>query len=213
MHQVSEELLEKWLKGWSISREKPLPEAWKSGFKVEVSDELQKARYVFPTVNEDFIQLSESIHESWVYLKVCEPFEKFRTLIPERWEIQPQGYMMYGQEKMTIREDPLPDGYLIEVFQPRSDAFTVTIYTANNEEAAVGRLILVGGLAVYDRIITHQDHRRKGLATHIIKELESIALSKGISENFLVATELGKLLYESLGWKIYCLYSSLVIPE
>ncbi|WP_294263716.1 GNAT family N-acetyltransferase [Chryseobacterium sp. sg2396] len=213
MHQVSEELLEKWLKGWSISREKPLPEAWKSGFKVEVSDELQKARYVFPTVNEDFIQLSESIHESWVYLKVCEPFEKFRTLIPERWEIQPQGYMMYGQEKMTIREDPLPDGYLIEVFQPRPDAFIVTIYTANNEEAAVGRLILVGGLAVYDRIVTHQDHRRKGLATHIIKELESIALSKGISENFLVATELGKLLYESLGWKIYCLYSSLVIPE
>uniref|UniRef100_A0AAU6WTY8 GNAT family N-acetyltransferase n=1 Tax=Chryseobacterium endophyticum TaxID=1854762 RepID=A0AAU6WTY8_9FLAO len=74
-------------------------------------------------------------------------------------------------------------------------------------------MILVGGLAVYDRIVTHQDHRRKGLATHIIKELESIALSKGISENFLVATELGKLLYESLGWKIYCLYSSLVIPE
>jgi hypothetical protein len=45
-----------------------------------------------------------------------------------------------------------------------------------------------------------------------MKELEKIALSKGISKNFLVATEEGKPLYESLGWKLYCLYTSIVIP-
>ncbi|WP_294299818.1 GNAT family N-acetyltransferase [uncultured Chryseobacterium sp.] len=213
MNQVPEELLEKWLTGWSISRGKPLPEAWESGYRVLVGDGKQKARYVFPKVNKDFIQLAESIHEPWVYLKVCEPFEKFRSVIPERWQIQPQGYMMYCQEKMNIRENPLPDDYSMKVFQPQPDSFMVKIYTANKQVAAVGRLILVDGLAVYDRVETDKDYQRKGFATQIIKELEFIALSKGIVENFLVATAQGKLLYESLGWKIYSLYSTIVIPE
>lgn len=46
-----------------------------------------------------------------------------------------------------------------------------------------------------------------------MKELEKIALSKGVSKNFLVATEQGKSLYESLGWELYSLYTSIVIPS
>lgn len=213
MDRVSEELLERWLKGWSISRGRPLPEAWKSGYRVLVGEQKQKARYVFPQVNEDFIRLSESIYEPWIYLKVCASPEEFSMLIPQRWKIQPQGYMMYGPEKMVIHEKPLPEGYSMETLQQKPDSFVVKINTGDREEAAIGRLIIVDGLAIYDRIKTEKGHRRKGLATQLINELRRIAVSKGVSENFLVATEQGKLLYESLGWKIYSLYTSIVIEE
>lgn len=213
MNRVPKDLLEKWLKGWSISRGKPLPEAWKSGYRIQVGDKEQKERYIFPEVSGDFIQLSESIHEPWVYLKVCAPFEEFGTLIPERWKRQPQGYMMYCPERMTIRESNLPNGYSMEVFGQQPNSFIVRIYSEHKKEAAIGRIVIVDGLAVYDRIKTEQDHQRKGLATQIIRQLETIALSQKVSGHFLVATEQGKLLYESLGWKLYSLYSSIVIPE
>ncbi len=213
MNPVPEELLEKWLRGWSISRGKPLPEAWKSGYSVFVGDREQKERYVFPQVNEDFISLAESIREPWVYLKVCAPPEEFSRLIPQRWKIQPQGYMMHGPEKMAMHEKPLRKGYSLDVFQHQQDLFVVKISTVNKEEAAIGRLIIVDGLAIYDRIKTEEGHQRKGLATQVIRELHRIAASKGVSENFLVATEQGKLLYEALGWKIYSLYTSIVIKE
>ena len=213
MNPVPKDLLEKWLKGWSISRGKPLPEAWKSGYKIQVGDKEQKARYVFPEVSEDFIQLSESIREPWVYLKVCASFEEFGTLIPKRWKMQPQGYMMHCPERMNIRESNLPNGYSMEVLEQQTNSFIVRIYSEDKKEAAIGRLVIIDGLAVYDRIKTEKDHQRKGLATQIIRQLETIALSQNVSNHFLVATEQGKLLYESLGWKLYSLYSSMVIPE
>lgn len=211
MNQIPEDLLEKWLKGWSVSRDKPLPEAWKSGYRVLVGDEEQKIRYVFPQVNEDFICLAESIREPWIYLKVCAPPEEFSRLIPNRWKIQPQGYMMYGPEKMMVPEKPLPEGYSMETFQQKPDVFVARINSGNKEEAAIGRLIIVDGLAIYDRIKTEKEHQRKGLATQVIKELYRMAASKEVSENFLVATGQGKLLYESLGWKISSFYTSIVI--
>ncbi|ULT26006.1 GNAT family N-acetyltransferase [Sphingobacterium sp. E70] len=84
--------------------------------------------------------------------------------------------------------------------------------TKDGELASIGRLVIVDDLAVYDRISTEENHKRKGLATFLIKELEQIALSKNVHRNFLVATEQGKLLYQSLGWKICSLYTSVVIP-
>lgn len=84
--------------------------------------------------------------------------------------------------------------------------------TKNGELASAGRIVIVDDLAVYDRISTEENHKRNGLATFLIKELERIAISKNVYKNFLVATEQGKLLYQSLGWKVCSLYTSFVIP-
>jgi GNAT superfamily N-acetyltransferase len=79
--------------------------------------------------------------------------------------------------------------------------------------ASIGHLVIVGELAVYDRISTEENHKRKGLATLLIKELEKIAVSKNVRNNFLVATEEGRLLYQTLGWEVCSLYTSVVIPS
>jgi hypothetical protein len=210
--EVSKDIVEKWLKGWCLSRDLPLPIQYQSGFKVEVGYENQKSRYVFTEPNDDFFQLAELIDEPWVFLKVCTSFNEFKDKIPEKWQVQPQGYMMSCFRTMTFPEVNFPDDYRLE-FEEYHSTFLVKIVTKNDEVASIGRLIIIEDLAVYDRISTENNHKRKGLATFVMKELEKIALSKGIYNNFLVATEQGKILYESLGWEIYSLYTSIVIPS
>ena len=210
--KVSIEVLEKWLKGWSLSRELPLPAGYSTGFKVDVGAEKQKARYVFPEPDENFLQLAEFINESWVFLKVCASFDDFKHKIPEKWEVQPQGYMMSCFHRMNFPiHIGLPDGYQMKS-ESYNSTFVIKIIAGNGEQAAIGRVVIVDDIAVYDRILTEKDHQRKGLATFLMKELEKIALSKEISRNFLVATEQGKFLYESLGWEVYSIYTSIVIP-
>lgn len=210
-NKVSKDIIEKWLKGWSLSRDLPLPFPYKSGFKVDVNDEKQKARYVFTELNDDFFQLANSIEEPWVFLKVCASFDDFKDKVSEKWKVQPQGYMMSCVSPMNFSNAILHDAYSLELEEYNS-TFVVKIVTKDNELASIGRVVIVDDLAIYDRISTEINHKRKGLATFLMKELEKIALSKGVSNNFLVATEQGKSLYESLGWELYSLYTSIVIP-
>lgn len=98
-------------------------------------------------------------------------------------------------------------------FENYNSTFVIRILTENNEVASEGRVVIIDDLAIYDRIITNSNHKRKGLASFLMKELENIALSKGVFKNFLVATQEGKSLYESLGWELYCFYTSIVITK
>lgn len=208
---VSKENIEKWLTGWSLSRELPLPTTFKSGFKVEVGYENQKTRYVFPNLNEDFTALANTIVEPWVFLKVCAAPEALKNILPSRWVIEPQGYFMSCSQQMTGKPVSLSDGYKIESEEYKA-TYVIKIRANNGEIAAIGRIVVVDDIAVYDRIATDSNHKRKGLATVVMKELQKITVSKGISSNYLVATEEGKLLYQSLGWELSCLYTSVVIP-
>lgn len=209
---ISKDTIEKWLKAWSLSRELPLPIKFKSGFKIDVNYEKQKIRYVFPNINEDFIELANSITEPWFFLKVCSTPDSLKNLLPPRWIIQPQGYMMTNTQGMIEKTVNLNDKYKIE-FEQYNSTYVIKIIANNDDLAAIGRVILVDDLAIYDRIATDSNHKRNGLATVLMKDLEKIALSKGIYSIFLVATEEGKLLYESLGWEVSCLYTSIVIPN
>ena len=87
------------------------------------------------------------------------------------------------------------------------------IITKDGEYAGDGRVVLVDDLAIYDQISIDINHRRKGLATFLMKELEKIAISKGVERNFLVATEEGRLLYASLGWEPYCLFTTIALSD
>jgi len=209
---VSDDILEKWLKAWSLSRKLPLPVRYQSGFKVEVGEEKQKIRYVFPELNDDFVDLSKQIDEPWIYLKVCATPDEVRNKVPDQWVIQPPGYMMscFGPMKATAKD--LGKGYHLEP-ETYNSTTVIKIIAENGELASVGRVVIVDDLAVYDRIITEEKHQRKGLGTFLMQELEKVAVSKGISNNLLVATEAGKSLYQSIGWELYSPYTSIVIPN
>lgn len=211
MDIVPYNIIEKWLKAWSLSRKLPLPVRYKSGFKVEVGEERQKIRYVFPEINDDFIELSKQIDEPWIYLKVCASPDEVNNRVSEKWIIQPPGYMMFCSSSMNISRKSLSESYRLE-YENYNSTTAVKIIDENGELACIGRIVLAGDMAVYDRIVTAENHQRKGLATFLMHELEKIAVSNGIHNNFLVATEQGKSLYETMGWELYSSYTSIVIP-
>ncbi|WP_278553765.1 GNAT family N-acetyltransferase [Elizabethkingia bruuniana] len=209
---ISVELIKKWLNGWSVSRGVSLPVKYKSGFKIEVGWEEQKSRYVFPFLNKDLIDLAESIEEPWIFLKVCAPCNELTEILPDRWTIQPQGYLMMGENNPEKFENQLlADGYSMETEVSDDGVYLIKIKDKNNELASSGRVVCIDGWAIYDRIETSQSHQRKGLGSYLFAELQKIAERKGIENNILVATEQGRLLYESLGWKVVSLYTSVVI--
>lgn len=205
-------ILEKWLKAWTLSRELPLPIKYKSGYMINVGYENQKKRYIFTEPNDDYIQLSKSIDEPSIYLKVCASSDKLKGILSKKWTIEPQGYMMSCFKIMNFPDHNLSDDYKLE-FDTYNSTFVVRIVTKKGELASIGRVVLVDDFAIYDRISTEKNHRRKGLGTVLMKELEKIALANNAPNNFLVATEEGKSLYLSLGWEIYSLYSSAVIHD
>jgi len=208
----SSDIIEKWLQGWSLSRNLPLPTKYKSGFKVDVGYVNQKMRYVFPEANNDFVQLARSIDEPWIFLKACTSCAEIKDRIPQRWTIQPQSYMMSCFKSMNIPSVNLNSEYKLQSDEYNS-THIIRISTKGGELASIGRVVLVDDFAIYDRIKTEDNHKRKGIARFVMKELEKISLSKGISNNFLVATEEGKMLYDSLGWEVYSYYTSVVISS
>lgn len=210
--EIPSDTIRKWLTGWSLSRKLPLPVAFKSGFKVDVGYDTQVARYVFPEINDDFIQLSQTIKDPWIFLKVCASRNKVVRAVSATWKIQPIGYMMICNSSMQINKSELRDDYKLK-YETYDSVHKIQVLNQEGQVASIGHLILVDDLAVYDRISTGTDYKRKGLASCIMNELEKIAISKGIFKNILVATEEGKLFYESLGWNLYCPYTSIVIPE
>ena len=209
---ITTDILEKWLRAWTLSRVLSPPIKYRSGYKVDVGYEHHKTRYVFPKVNEDFIQLAKEIKESGIFLKACASPEEIINVIPAHWTLQPQGYMMSCDSPMNIPQVNLPEGYIID-FESYNSTVHVKVYSNKGDLAASGRIVLVEDLAVFDRIITEESHRRKGLATIVISKLEQIAMAKGVYSNLLVATESGRLLYQSLGWHICSLYTSVVIAK
>jgi GNAT superfamily N-acetyltransferase len=207
----SKDIVEKWLTGWSVSRGLPPPSQFRSGFKVEVGYEKQKSRYVFPVLNEDFFELAKTVVEPWTFLKVCAPPDRLVNLLPARWVIQPQGYMMHCFRPMIKGDLSLSKEFEWEL-EENGPIYLLKIIDSQGALAACGRVVLIEDLAIYDRISTEPNYRRRGLASLLMYELERMALAKGVKQNFLVATDEGKELYTSLGWDLYSLYTSIVIP-
>ncbi|WER12699.1 GNAT family N-acetyltransferase [Elizabethkingia miricola] len=156
--------------------------------------------------------MAESINEPWVFLKVCAPCNELTQILPDRWAIQPQGYLMMSENNPEKFENRiLADGYSMETEISDDGVYLIKLKDKNNGLASSGRVVCTDGWAIYDRIETSQFHQRKGLGSYLFAELQKVAERKEIANNILVATEQGRLLYESLGWKVVSLYTSVVI--
>lgn len=106
----------------------------------------------------------------------------------------------------------LPAEYTVDLVED-TVVSAVRILAQDGTIAASGRLALVDDFAIYDQIVTHEDHRRRGLGTIVMKALEAVALKQKKTRSVLVATADGRALYQTLGWEIHSPYTSAVIPD
>lgn len=99
-------------------------------------------------------------------------------------------------------EVPLPaDGFVFQIERDGTHAY-VSLHPEDNQEVvtASGHVSAVDGFAIFDRIITGPDFRRRGLGTLIMRALASLAQEHDVEEGLLIASVDGQELYASLGW-------------
>jgi len=201
--------LRTWVRAWTISRELDPPLAHGSGWRVDVGLPEQRRRHVFPEIGDDLRALGAHEHEPWCYIKCLAPVDALRAALPARWSVQPQSAMMVFEGEAPAGE-ALPAGYALDV---PADARVphVRIRAADGGLAADGRLVMMGDVAIIDRIGTDAAHRRRGLGAAVMRALHAIARERGARRGLLVATQQGQALYETLGWRVIAPYASAVV--
>ncbi|WP_303312675.1 GNAT family N-acetyltransferase [Hymenobacter sp. BT730] len=185
-----------------------LPRPYKGGLVVDVGWPEQVRRYVFTEAGEALQACAADIREPFVHLKAAVEPAHLRRALPAAWQIQSPGYLMSCSAAMTA-SNPLPAGYEMQLSVDQG-ASVLRLVDEAGQMAAMGRVVVHQGTAVFDRIETQETHRRKGLGTHLMCGLDALAVQAGITERLLVATEAGRALYLTLGWQVIAPYSTAI---
>jgi GNAT superfamily N-acetyltransferase len=119
---------------------------------------------------------------------------------------------MMTKPGLQARDDAAPDGYA--VLLTGADQVLIAMAVARSGDiVAGGRIALIGDIAVFDQVWTHEDHRRQGLGGAIMRSLENAAAHRGAERGMLVATDAGCALYLTLDWQRYAPYTTAIVPS
>jgi GNAT superfamily N-acetyltransferase len=204
------DLIAQFARGWALTRGVASPKPYRGGHFIEVDQPDQKARYIFPRLDREVVtELAQTIKEPFVYLKLCESEEEVRALLPPHWSIRrPPTYMMTASLAAANIELPLGYSLTLDEHGPISNATVL----AEGLTVANGRVAMLGDTALFDQISIQEAHRRRGLGRALMQALTNVALNRRASRGLLSATQMGRWLYESIGWTVHSPYTSAVIP-
>ncbi len=76
----------------------------------------------------------------------------------------------------------------------------------NHDIIGHGNVVINGGTAWIGNILVHSEHRKKGYGTMITDQLIEYAGKKGATAFMLIATELGRPVYEKIGFQVTSSY-------
>ncbi len=205
MTGIDPTLVHRWLAARSVSRGLPAPVADSGGWRVDTAGVDEVRRYVFAHPGDGLRGLAETIDQPRIFLKLCADADTLRRLLPDRWVIRDANCMMVT-DTAPIRSPALPPGYTL-VMTMEGDVTCATITSADGALAARGYAAERGGVFAYDRIVTEEPHRRRGLGTALMTALGA-ARSDARAQQVLTATAMGAALYATVGWRIYCPYTT-----
>jgi GNAT superfamily N-acetyltransferase len=197
-------------RGWAMTRGLPPPEPRHGSHYIFVGKPDQEARYIFAALDAATIgTLSRRIRKPWIYFKICEHPDAVRAVLPPHWAIrQPPSWIM--TKMLAPANARLPEGYTLRI----GDDGEILRASVHYEDEAVarGRIALLGETALFDQISTDEPHRRKGLGRTLMQVLSNAAIDQRAPKGLLSATEMGRWLYQSIGWSVHSPYTSAVIP-
>jgi len=210
----SDDIFLAWIRGWALTREVDPPVAHADGFRIDVGLPRQAARYVFPSPSRTIADLGASVTQPWVFIKSCATSRQLRALLPAHWRIEDLHHMMTCEARPFPGSASVRAGYVLEVDDatPATGQGHVRVLAADGTVAASGHVALGARRAIYDRIVTEPAHQRRGLGRAVMHALQALAQAHGRHAGVLVATDAGRVLYESLGWRVHSPWAGAVIP-
>ncbi|MEU3373182.1 GNAT family N-acetyltransferase [Streptomyces sp. NPDC006660] len=192
-----------WADGWAVSRRTPAPVEWPWGVHIQVADDPHEVgRHVLPRAEEELVRAATAcVTQPRTWLKTPIEPEDLEPWLPDGWVVawQDTGHLM-AVDLLAARLD-VPEGYAVRVEQVGAVVHVNVLHAASGERAAKGQLAVLGESVVVDRVRTEDAHRRKGLGKVVMRALANRALDGGAVLGVLGATDSGRALYETLGWK------------
>ncbi|MFI0237446.1 GNAT family N-acetyltransferase [Streptomyces sp. NPDC016845] len=195
-----------WVDGWVVSRgaSAPLVEPW--GYTVHVGLTEQPGRHVLGAVNDDVREddvrkVTDSGHARAWHLKVFADPERVLPWLGPAWEPYGSGDFLMTTDLAPTTAPAAPAGYRLHTWN-RGGVTRALLTDADGGFAARGQVAPVGASATVDQIETSEHHRRKGLGSVIMGVLHAAAHAQGATRAVLACTPEGRLLYESVGWRI-----------
>ncbi|MFI1801872.1 GNAT family N-acetyltransferase [Streptomyces sp. NPDC020379] len=191
-----------WVAGWAVSRRTPPPVAMPWGFYIEVADNpVERGRHVLPEVDELSVRsAAASVNVPRTWMKMPAEPEEIEPWLSQGWVVawEDTGHLMAID---LATSDPVaPEGYTATV-ETVGAVVHVRVLDSTGEQAAQGQMALLGEAVVVDRVATGEAHRRRGLGNFVMRTLADHAVDQGAALGVLGATDAGRALYETLGWK------------
>jgi GNAT superfamily N-acetyltransferase len=206
--KMEAELLEGWLRARSIARGLPQPVPDRGGLRVDTGLPNEQRRYVFAGPAPGISELASSITAPHIFIKMCGPGHQLLSLVPPRWQLQPDAYLM-TIDGWRSPVPSVPTGYRLQVSTEAATTIA-RIFTEDDLLVASGYAVEYGGVYVFDRIATEPAHQHQGLGAAVMAALGGAQQSRA-AQRVLVATEAGRALYSTLGWKVRSPYSTVTI--
>ncbi|MFE1772032.1 GNAT family N-acetyltransferase [Streptomyces sp. NPDC059008] len=205
------ELVRTWAAGWAVSRATPPPSERPWGCCLDVGRPDQVARHVLPEAHEAAVRAAAaSVTVPHTWLKVPMDPDGIGPWLPAGWVVDKgeAGHLMAAD--LTATDPVAPAGYTVSL-ETRAGVTYVQVHSADGELAAQGQQAVLGRAAVVDRVVTQEAHRRRGLGGLVMCTLADHAAAEGATLGVLGATDEGRALYETLGWKTHaplaaCIY-------
>ena len=169
------------------------------GWRVDTGSADERCRYVFTDSGPALTRLAATITDPRVFIKLCADADTLLAALPAGWAIADANCMM-----VLDGENPpaaLPPGYRVAC-RAVHGVTHATIVDAAGELAGSGHAAERDGIFTYDRIVTTEPHRRRGLGRVLMATLGA-ARRDPDARQVLTATEMGAALYATLGWRIY----------
>ncbi|WUI75483.1 GNAT family N-acetyltransferase [Streptomyces sp. NBC_00400] len=194
------DIVRTWVAGWALSRRTPPPVKKPWGFSIEVAGNPDEVgRHVLPEAEESLVRsaaASVSVPRTWMKMP-AEP-EEIESWLPQGWVMEEAGHLMAVDLMAT---DPVaPAGYTATV-ETMGAVTYARVLDAAGELASQGQMASLGEAVVVDRMVTEAAHQRRGLGNFVMRTLADRALETGAVLGVLGATDAGRALYETLGWK------------
>jgi GNAT superfamily N-acetyltransferase len=202
---ADDELLRTWISGWSACRGYE-PQSDGQGTAVVLTDQGgQTEQFLFEPPLDLFRETATGVREDPLRVltvvtnrmqELIDVAEAHHLRVTDRRQSL-MSVDMHGQDV----EDPRPPGDEFTLARESEGSCRRVTVHAGDVVAARGSVSVVGDYAVYDRIVTEEDFRRRGLGSYVMRALTAVVLEDDVTTGLLMASADGRALYEFLGWQ------------
>lgn len=193
-----------WIAGWVIARQIKSWQPIENGYCFVLNDGKREREWLLFSPENLMDRLAAVSNRDYCCVSGVDP----HFVLPAGWKSNMTADMMIC-EHLTVEPISLPEDFSLES-EESENRVALKVFNAQRELVCEGKAGFTQGFVVYDYIGTEPPFRRQGFGTLIMALLTAKAAERGISQGLLCASEMGKLLYLTLGWRSLGQYVRLI---